>query len=92
LAIFKKQAAMRREPDFYGEEELILVYLARRLRDALAVEKIFEASGLDYALETGPYQSGLLFRSSKVGVYFYVRPQDAAQALTSLSKHGRKSK
>jgi len=83
---------MRREPDFFGEEELTLVYLARRLKDALAVEQIFDASGLDYALETGPYQSGLLFRSSKVGVYFYVRPQDAAQAMTALSQHSRRSK
>jgi len=62
------------------------------LKDALAVEQIFDVSGLDYALETGPYQSGLLFRSSKVGVYFYVRPQDAEQALTALSQHGRRSK
>jgi len=83
---------MRREPNYFGEEELALVYLARRLKDALAVEQIFDVSGLDYALETGPYQSGLLFRSSKVGVYFYVRPQDAEQALTALSQHGRRSK
>jgi hypothetical protein len=81
---------MRREPDFFGEEELILVYMARRLKDALAIEKIFSDAGLDYALETGPYLSGLLFRTSKVGVFFYVRPLDELQARTVLSSTGRK--
>ena len=75
---------MRREPDFFGDQELVLVYMARRLRDALAVETIFTEGGLDYALETAPYQSGLLFRSTKVGVLFYVMPQEEARARAVL--------
>jgi hypothetical protein len=82
---------MRREPDFFGDQELVLVYMARRLKDALAVEKLLNESGLDYALETGPYLSGLLFRTTKVGVYFYVRPEEEERARSALSKRGRKS-
>ena len=81
---------MRREPEFFDEEELTLVYMARRLRDAIAVEKIFDERELDYVLETGPYQSGLLFRTSKVGVYFYVRPGDEDRARALLLGYGRR--
>ena len=82
---------MRREPEFFGDQELVLVYMARRLKDALAVEKLLDESGLDYALETGPYLSGLLFRSTKIGVFFYVQPQDEERARSVLLKRSRKS-
>ena len=39
---------MRREADFFEDQELVLVYVARRLRNALAVEKIFDGADLDY--------------------------------------------
>ncbi len=81
---------MRREPDFFGDQELVLIYMARRLRDALAVESIFDACGLDYLLETGPYQSGLLFRTTKVGAYFYTTPQEEVHARAVLLERGYK--
>jgi hypothetical protein len=82
---------MRREPEFFGDQELVLVYMARRLKDALAVEKLLSESELDYALETGPYLSGLLFRTTKTGVYFYVKPEDEERACSVLLKRSRKS-
>jgi hypothetical protein len=80
---------MRCEPDSFGDKELILVYVARRLRDALAVEKIFDAGNLDYTVEPAPYQSGLLFRSTKIGAFFYVLPQEEHHAHALLLAHGR---
>jgi hypothetical protein len=82
---------MRREPEFFEDQELVLVYMARRLKHALAVEKIFEECKMDYALETGPYQSGLLFRTTKVGVYFYVMPQEEERARALLQERGYKT-
>jgi hypothetical protein len=82
---------MRREPDFFGEEELVLVFVARRLKHALAVEKIFGDCALDYALETAPYQSGLLFRSVRIGVLFYVTPETEDRARALLREHGFKA-
>ena len=82
---------MRREPEFFGDQELVLVYMARRLKDALAVEKLLDESNLDYALETGPYLSGLLFRTAKTGVYFYVLPEEQERARSVLIKAGRNS-
>ena len=81
---------MRREAEFFGEQELVLIYMARRLKHALAVEKIFTEGGLDYFLETGPYLSGLLFRTTKVGVFFYSTAGDQERARSMLTERGFK--
>ena len=81
---------MRRESEFFGEQELVLLHMARRLKHALAVEKILEESGVDYYLETGPYQSGLLFRTTKIGVFFYVAPAEEERARMLLASRGYK--
>ena len=81
---------MRREPEFFGETELVLIFMARRLKHALAIEKLLNERGIDYHLETGHYTSGLLFRTTKVGVFFYTTPEDADRALAFLKEGGYK--
>lgn len=81
---------MRREPEFFGEIELVLIYMARRLKHALAIEKLLDERGIDYHLETGHYLSGLLFRTTKIGVYFYTKPEDAGPARALLKEKGFK--
>ncbi|RPH37191.1 hypothetical protein EHM92_03335 [bacterium] len=81
---------MKREPEFFGDQELVLVYMARSLRKALAVEKILDDAGLDYAVETGPYSSGILFFSHKVGAFFYLLPADEERARALLQENGYK--
>ena len=75
---------MRRDPDFFNDRELSLVYMARRLKESLAVEKVLDAGEVDYAVEPAYYQSGFLFRSTKIGAYFYVLPQDEERARSIL--------
>ena len=65
---------MRREPDFFGDQELTLVYMARRLKHALAMEKVLDAAGLDYAVEPDTYQGGLLSRPSARELSFMSYP------------------
>ena len=77
---------MRREPDFFEDTELHLVYMARRLKESLAVERVLDDGGLDYVVEPAYYQSGLLFRTTKIGAYFYVLPQDVDRAHTLLTE------
>jgi hypothetical protein len=74
---------MRREPDFFGERELELVYIAKRLREALKLEKLLTESGLDYLVEPDRYSGGLVFRSERVGAFFYVA-QEAGQPTRHL--------
>jgi len=81
---------MRREPDFFGDQELVLVYVAKRLKEALAVEKALEADALDYAVVPTRYTGGVLFRSQRVGAFFYVPPQSAERARGLMSERGFK--
>jgi hypothetical protein len=71
---------MRREPEFFGEAEMELVFMARRLREALKLEDLFTEAGVDYVVETGNYTGGLLFRRELTGAFFYVLPGDAVRA------------
>jgi hypothetical protein len=79
---------MRREADFFGDLELVLVFVARRLKHALAVERVLDAAGLDYAVETGHYYSGILFPMERVGAYFYVAPEWESRARAALAEGG----
>lgn len=67
---------MRQEPEFFGDRELSLLYMARRLRDALRLEDVLTNSGVDYCIETDTYEAGLIFRQELTGAFFYVNPED----------------
>ncbi|MDX2178718.1 MAG: hypothetical protein SFV18_03930 [Bryobacteraceae bacterium] len=73
---------MRRDSDFFGDEELDLVYIAKRLREAKRAEEALDAAEIDYAVEVDKYLGGFLFKRELDGAFFYVRGQslDAARA------------
>jgi hypothetical protein len=79
---------MRREPDFFADREMDLIYIAKKLQDALRLESAFTESGVEYAVETDNYVGGVLFRSERVGAFFYVLPEAAAQAREIMRQHG----
>jgi hypothetical protein len=79
---------MRREPDFFTDAELVLVYLARRLNESLKVEELFTGNEIDYLVETGTYLGGFLFRRELIGAYFYVASEGAESARQVLATHG----
>jgi hypothetical protein len=79
---------MRREPDFFTDAELTLVYLARRLRESLKIEELLTANEIDYLVETGTYLGGFLFRRELTGAYFYVSSDGAESARQLLLTHG----
>ena len=70
---------MKQSPSFFEGQEPILVYIAKRLRDALRLESVLTAAGLDYGVEADHYSGGVIFRSQRVGAFFYVLP-DAVEA------------
>jgi hypothetical protein len=70
---------VRRDPEFFGEAELDLVYMARRLREALRLEALLTEAGVEYLVETGSYTGGLLMRRELTGAFFYVAPSDLAR-------------
>ena len=78
---------MRRDPDFFGDAELSLIYMARRLRDALRLENLLTDSAIDYLVETGTYTAGLLMRRELTGAYFYVAPGDLERSRDLLQRN-----
>ena len=78
---------MRRDPEFFGEAELNLIYMARRLRDALRLEGLLTEAGVDYLVETGTYTGGLLIKRDLTGAFFYVAPADVPGAREVLLKN-----
>lgn len=71
---------MRREAEYFGEEELDLIYMAGRLRDALKLESLLTEAGVEYVVETGTYTAGFLMKRDLTGAFFYVSPPEAQRA------------
>jgi vacuolar-type H+-ATPase subunit E/Vma4 len=69
------------------EEEFVLVYIAKRLKEALAIEKLFTDSGLDYVVEPDTYSGGVIFRTERTGAFFYVTPENQTIATDILKRN-----
>jgi hypothetical protein len=81
---------MKQEASFFDGHEPELVYIAKRLRDALEIERLFDAAGLDFGVETDTYTGGIVFRSERVGAFFYVLKDAGEAARKVLEAHGFK--
>jgi hypothetical protein len=81
---------MRRDADFFDEVELDLVFMARRLREALKLEALLTNANIDYLVETGTYTGGFLMKRDLTGAFFYVAPADLENTRELLLQHGYK--
>lgn len=79
---------MRREPDYFGEAELDLLYVAKRLKEALRLEQLLTDAGFDYLVEPDTYRGGVIFQSERVGAFFYIQPADIVSAREVLVRTG----
>ena len=79
---------MQRQPEHFGDQELCLVYIAKRLKDALRLEQLLTEAGLDYLVEPDKYSGGIIFQSERVGAFFYVAPGDEGAAKDTLVRSG----
>lgn len=81
---------MRREPDFFGDEELVLVYIAKRLEEALALEDLLTRAEIDYVVEADHYKGGVIFMRERVGAFFYVLPEAETRVRETMAGGGYK--
>jgi len=79
---------MRKEPEDFGDAEMSLIHVARRLKEALRVEALLTDAGLDYVVEPDEYSVGSLFRRRRIGAFFYVAARDDASARELLRRGG----
>jgi len=81
---------MKREPAWFGEQTMDLLYIAKKLKEALRLEELLTSAEIDYAVETDEYVGGVLFRAARVGAFFYVLPDALERAQTVMQEHGFK--
>ena len=79
---------MRRDPEHFGDRELNLIYVARKLKQALRLEQMLTDAGLDYCVEADRYWAGMILRRERVGAFFYVDPEIEASARATLERAG----
>ena len=79
---------MRRDADFFGDRDVELVYIAKKLSEAQALEALLSSAGVDYAVEADEYLGGFIFRRVRVGAFFYVLPEAAVQARQAMESGG----
>jgi hypothetical protein len=79
---------MRREPEYFGEREVELLYVAKRLKEALAVEELLTERSIDYVVQPEEYFGGLIFQRVRIGAFFYVLPEAAPAAREALRAGG----
>jgi hypothetical protein len=70
------------------EKDPDLIFIARRLRDATALEALFTAAGVEYEVEPDEYPGGAIFKTMRVGAFFYVRPDVREKALSIMLENG----
>jgi hypothetical protein len=81
---------VKQDASYFEGREPSLIYIAKKLREALRLESIFTEAGLDYGVEADEYRGGVLFRSVRVGAFFYVRPEAVEAAYAIMRRNGYK--
>lgn len=81
---------MKQDPAFFEGKEPVLIYIAKRLRDALRLEEALTEAGVDYGVEADDYRGGVVFRSIRTGAFFYVLPESVPAADEAMIKNGFK--
>ena len=81
---------MKQDASFFDGAEPVLIYIAKRLKDALKLEGILTHAGVDYGVEADHYRGGIIFQSQRIGAFFYVRPEGTDFAHRVMRDHGYK--
>jgi hypothetical protein len=81
---------MKQDPSYFDGKEPALIYIAKRLKEALRLESVFTSAGVDYGVEADEYRGGIIFQSTRVGAFFYVLPETRDAAFDVMRQHGFK--
>ena len=79
---------MRVGPEDFGDEELALLYVAKRLNESLRLEDVLTGAGIDYLVEPDRYRGGVIFQRERIGAFFYVALTDEQSAREALTRAG----
>ncbi len=79
---------MKQEPSYFEGKEPVLIYIAKKLRDALRLEGILADAGIDFGVEADEYRAGVIFRTVRAGAFFYVLPETVPAAEEVMRRNG----
>lgn len=79
---------MKQDASYFEGREPVLIYIAKKLKDALRLEDVLAAGGVDYGVEADEYRAGVIFRSVRAGAFFYVLPEGVAAAHEVMRQNG----
>ena len=79
---------MKQDASYFDGQEPSLLYIAKRLKDATALEELLTRSGVDYGVEADEYEGGVVFRRNRIGAFFYVLPEHREHAAQILQENG----
>jgi hypothetical protein len=79
---------MRQAQEYFGDKDLDLIYIAKKLSEAKRLEDLLTEAGFDYLVEPDKYMGGVILRRELVGAFFYVDPSNAALARETVKRGG----
>ena len=80
--------SVKQDASFFEGKEPVLVYIAKRLKDALKLEELFAAYHIDFGVEADEYRAGVVFRTVRAGAFFYVLPETVESAHSVMQRNG----
>ena len=81
---------VKQDASYFEGQEPVLIYIGKRLKDALRLEEIFNAENVAYGVEADEYRGGVIFRSVRAGAFFYVLPEAVEAAHEVMRQNGYK--
>jgi hypothetical protein len=79
---------MKQDASYFEGKDPILIYVAKRLNDALRLESVLTRIGIDYGVEVDYYQGGIIFRRQRAGAFFYVLEDSLDLTRRVMREHG----
>jgi hypothetical protein len=79
---------MKRDAAFFEGKDPVLIYIAKKLKEALSLETALTGAGIDYGVEADEYRGGVVFRSARVGAFFYVLAEAVEAAHGVMRRNG----
>jgi hypothetical protein len=78
---------MKQDASYFEGKSPALIYIAKRLRDALRLEAVLTTAGVDYGVEADHYQGGIILMSVRTGAFFYVLPESLPAARDAMLRN-----
>jgi hypothetical protein len=85
---------VRKDADWFEGKGAQLIYIAKKLAEATALEAVLTEAGIDFGVEADEYHGGVIFRRTRIGAFFYALPEtaDAAKEIMRVKGFDRGAK